>query len=356
MLVVHARDRTQVLRTVGVVFGATALLWTFRDTDPQRVALLLRRVGGAGALIVIPQFLSLFVESVGWKLAFERMGQVLPLSGLLRVRLATEALAQTLPVGTVFCESMKPLLLGRNCGADLSTSLSGMAARKWLLVSSQSVYVAVFGLLGFATLTRISPQVLGTTGLPQLVLAAALLLVLLAVGGYSVLAQGRVASCVLTSLQRLPSAWLRARLAPLESRFERADGQLRTFFARGGGAPWPWLAFLTGWLLEAADTVLILALLGVHLPWTTVGALEVSASFVRNVAFVVPAGLGVQDVSYLAFLRALDVPDALNVAAAFLLLKRCKECFWALCGYAVLAMDLRPLRPVPTLLSEAWRG
>jgi hypothetical protein len=338
------------LRAVGVVFAATALLWTFRDTDPQRVASLLRRVGGAGLLIVIPQFLSLFVESVGWKLAFERMGQVLPLSGLLRVRLATEALAQTLPVGTVFCESMKPLLLGRNCGADLSTSLSGMAARKWLLVSSQSVYVAVFGLLGFATLTRISPQVLGTTGLPQLVLAAALLLVLLALGGYSVLAQGRIASRMLAWLQRLPSAWLRTRLAPLGSRFERADGQLRTFFTSAGGAPsWSWLAFLMGWLLEAADTLLILALLGVHLPWTTVGALEVSASFVRNVAFVVPAGLGVQDVSYLAFLRALDVPDALNVAAAFLLLKRCKECFWALCGYAVLAMDLRPLPPARTV-------
>jgi uncharacterized membrane protein YbhN (UPF0104 family) len=56
---------------------------------------------------------------------------------------------------------------------------------------------------------------------------------------------------------------------------------------------------------------------------------------------MVPAGLGVQDVSYLAFLRALGVPDALNVAAAFLLLKRAKECFWAAVGYAILAFDLR---------------
>jgi hypothetical protein len=55
----------------------------------------------------------------------------------------------------------------------------------------------------------------------------------------------------------------------------------------------------------------------------------------------VPAGLGVQDLSYLAFLRALQVPDALNVAAAFLLLKRSKECFWSMIGYALLALELR---------------
>jgi uncharacterized membrane protein YbhN (UPF0104 family) len=56
---------------------------------------------------------------------------------------------------------------------------------------------------------------------------------------------------------------------------------------------------------------------------------------------MVPAGLGIQDASYVAFLRALHVPDALNVAAAFLLLKRSKEIFWAICGYVVLAVELR---------------
>ena len=76
------------------------------------------------------------------------------------------------------------------------------------------------------------------------------------------------------------------------------------------------------------------------------------ASFLRNVAFMVPAGLGVQDLSYLTFLRALDVNDALELTAAFLLLKRCKECFWATCGYVILAIDLRALS-VPKPLEQA---
>ncbi len=340
------------MRVVGLSLAIATLVWSFRDAQPQRVVALLTRVGGAGVLILLPQLLSRLMESVGWRLAFEGMGRKLPLSGLLRARLATEALAQTLPLGVVFCESLKPVLLARSCGADLSTSLAGMAARKWLLLGSQSLYVGGFALLSWPMLTRISRGVVGTTGLPYGLLGAAGLLLALAAGSYVLLAQGRAASRAHALLTRLPSVWLRARLQPLQARFTQTDGQLRDFFATVWRSPLPLMAFMAGWLLEAVETLLILYLLGVHLPWTTVGALEVSASFLRNVAFMVPAGIGVQDLGYLAFLRALNVADALNVAAAFLLLKRSKEFFWAACGYTILALDLRPV-PVPKAIEQA---
>lgn len=337
----RAQNRTNVIRVVGISLAFATLVWTFRGTEPARIGALLGRVGGMGVLILLPQLLSLLVESIGWRMAFAAIGARLPVTGLFRARLATEALAQTLPLGVVFCESMKPVLLARTCGADLPTSLSGMAARKWLLVGSQSVYVASFALLAFSVLSAISRPLLGAPGLPYLLLGGAGLLFALAATSYGVLAHGRLASRVHDWLSRIPSAWLRSKLAPERERFSHTDLQLKRFFDRAFRSPLPLLAFLAGWLLESVDTLLILYVLGVHLPWTTVGALEVSASFLRNVAFVVPAGLGVQDVSYLAFLRALGVPDALNVAAAFLLLKRGKECVWAAVGYAILALDLR---------------
>lgn len=351
-----ARDRkqnlTNVIRVAGLSLAVATLAWTFRGTDSQRVAALLGRVGGAGLLIVVPQGLSLFVESVGWRMAFEGMGRRLSLFGLFRARLATEALAQTLPMGVVFCESMKPVLLARTCGADLPTSLAGMAARKWLLVASQSLYVAGFAWLAWPILSSISAGVLGNGALPYALAAAAGLLLLIAVSGYLCLAHGRVASRMHAWLTRLPSAWLRARLAPQQSRFTTTDGQLQAFFKTAFSSPLPLLTFLLGWLLEAAETCLILYLLGVRLSWTTLGALEVSSSFLRSLVFMVPAGLGVQDLSYLTFLRALNVADALNLTAAFLLLKRCKECFWAVCGYIVLAWDLRAV-PAPKALEQA---
>jgi hypothetical protein len=320
------------------------LAWTFHGVDPRRVLALVASIGGGGVLILLPQLLSLLVESFGWQLAFGTMGERLPLFGLFRARLATEALAQTLPAGVVFCESMKPLLLARTCGAPLSTSLAGMAARKWLLVVSQSLYVGGFAVLGWSALRGISHEMAGSEGLPYALLGAAGLLLTLGVASYGVLAHGRVASRLFMALSRIPSTWLRARLSPLESRCAQTDGQLRGFFDHVLRSPWPVLAFLCGWLLEAAETLLILYLLGVRSPWTTIGAVEVSSSFLRNVAFMVPAGLGVQDLSYVTFFRALHLPDALELAAAFLLLKRCKECFWAAIGCVILAFDLRPLQ------------
>ncbi len=328
------------------------LVWTFRGVDPQRVLALVSGIGGAGGLILLPQLLSLLVESLGWQLAFASMKRRLPLFGLFRARLATEALAQTLPAGVVFCESMKPLLLGRTCRASLSTSLAGMAARKWLLVTSQSIYVGGFALLAWPVLKRISRETIGAAGLEYGLLGAAGLLLMLSVVSHAVLAHGRVATRLFTALSRAPSAWLRARMAPLESRCAHTDGNLQSFFAQVPRSPHALLAFLAGWLLEAAETMLILYLLGVRLPWSTLGAVEVSSSFLRNVAFMVPAGLGVQDLSYLTFLRALQVSDALELTAAFLLLKRCKECFWAACGYVILAFDLRALQ-APKAVEQA---
>ncbi len=302
-------------------------------------------------LILVPQLLSLLAESFGWHLAFESMGQRLPLLGLLRARLATEALAQTVPMGVVLCESLKPVLLARNCGVELATSLAGMAARKWLLVGSQSLYVLGFAVLGWPMLSGISQSVLRSAALPFALAGAAGLLLMVTAFSFVLFARGDVAVRAHRVVLRLPCRWLISRLAPLQARLTRTDRLLATFFASVVRSPWPLLAFLTAWLLEAADTYLILHLLGVQLPWTAVGALEVSASLLRNVVFMVPAGIGVQELSYLAFLRALHIVDALSVAAAFLLLKRCKELFWAACGYAILAHDLRsaPVRSLSML-------
>ena len=338
------------MRSVGLCLAVATLGWTFRDTDSSKVGGLLGSLGGACLLILLPQACALLVEAAGWRLAFQGMGQRMPLFGLFRVRLATEALAQTLPLGAVLCESLKPALLKRTCGAELSTSLAGMAVRKWSLIASQAVYVAGFALLAFPVLSDISESVLGAQGLPYVLLGAAAFLVLLAFLLFSLLSHGRLASRSLELLMHVP--FLRSRVQTQRAKVLQADGRLQRFFASGRAVALPLPAFLCGWLIEAAETALILHLLGVQLPWTTVGAVEVSASFVRNLACVVPAGLGVQDLSYLAFLRALAVPDALDVAAAFLLLKRAKECFWALVGYLLLAFDLRSTRSLVGTLVE----
>jgi hypothetical protein len=156
------------------------------------------------------------------------------------------------------------------------------------------------------------------------------------------LRDGRIAERVRALLARLPLSVLRERLERSRGRFVRTDGELSNFF-RGGlpAATLPAVPFLVSWVLEAVETFLILSLLGVRLPFEAVGALEVALSFLRHVTFILPAGLGLQDMGYVAFLRALGASDPLTMGAAFVLVKRAKECAWALLGYLLLAADLR---------------
>ena len=87
---------------------------------------------------------------------------------------------------------------------------------------------------------------------------------------------------------------------------------------------------------EAGETWVLLKLLRMDLSFAAVLAFEPVVSFARSAAFFIPAGLGVQDAGYMAFLRQAGIPDAVNRAAAFVLLKRFKELFWIAVGWILL--------------------
>lgn len=327
----------------GIAVAIGLLGWTFRQLDVLAVRDLLVEVGGPGLLLVLlPLGASLLAESLGWAGAFRALGRRAPLGGLLRVRVSSEALALTLPGGMLLCEAMKPLLLARHCGLSADVSLAGMALRKYLLVSTQAVYICLFCWLGAELLERASPGLLGVGGLSLWGLGLGVGVGSVALCTALSLRHGRVGERAWTSLQRLPLPGLRRWLEERRAGFSAVDDSLRAFF-RGSllGAPAPALGFFVGWCFEALETYLILRLLGVDLPFAGVAAMEVVLSLVRHVTFILPGGLGVQDLGYVAFLRALGVEDALVVGAAFIALERTKDCLWAALGYGLLAADLR---------------
>jgi hypothetical protein len=77
----------------------------------------------------------------------------------------------------------------------------------------------------------------------------------------------------------------------------------------------------------------ILRVLGAPLGFRDVIAFEAGLALVRHLVFFLPAGLGVQDLGYVAFLGALGLPRAALFAAAFVVLKRVKEAVWVAIGY-----------------------
>ncbi|MEI9941056.1 MAG: lysylphosphatidylglycerol synthase transmembrane domain-containing protein [Pseudomonadota bacterium] len=332
------------LRVASGTCALSLLVWTFHGVDFERVSKSITSVGARLGLIAAPALIALALECVGWSRVFQSLGQRVAIRPLLRVRLMTEAVAQTLPLGVIWAESLKPMLLARHAAVPTSRAVAGLVARKYLLVSSQALYVALLSAFGFATLCRLSLSLTGHAAFAWGAFAASGVLCLVALGLCGAFACGRAAERVLSLLRRVPSARLQRGLLRREASFASTDSLTEGYFALGFARTTlaPGMFFLCGWLCEALESFLILKLLGVELDFFAVASIEVLLSFLKNVLFVLPAGIGVQDVGYVSCLTALGVPDALTLGAAFSALKRGKELFWAAVGYTLLASDLRP--------------
>ncbi|NPC85991.1 hypothetical protein HPC49_48385, partial [Pyxidicoccus fallax] len=139
-------------------------------------------------------------------------------------------------------------------------------------------------------------------------------------------------------LQRLPVAAVRGWVERQRADLERADGALgRVLVPRRLGVPA--LLYVGMWLAESVEAYLLLRLLGFDVTFGDAVALEAVMSVLRALAFFIPAGLGVQDAGYAAFLSGGG--DTLSAVAAFVLLKRARELCWMGVGAALLVLQAR---------------
>jgi uncharacterized membrane protein YbhN (UPF0104 family) len=142
--------------------------------------------------------------------------------------------------------------------------------------------------------------------------------------------------------------WLGPWLDRHTHRFQRADDRLVRFFeAERRALALPLLLYSAGWVVRGLETWLFLRLLGTEVSLLAALVVETAIIVVRSAAVPVPAGLGVQDVGYVLCFRALGLADPITLATAFVVLKRGKDLFWILAGFALLAAGERATRRSP---------
>jgi uncharacterized membrane protein YbhN (UPF0104 family) len=216
-------------------------------------------------------------------------------------------------------------------------SSASLAVKKALQIGAQGLYLLVAAAVAAPWLAVLSREP-GEWGWLQPALAVlGVLLCLVAAGLVATLLSGNVARRMWSLLGRIPLARVRRWVVAREAAFLDTDQHVRTVLRshpRGLVAGTAW--HLAGWFTDAAETWFLLLLLGVRLPYGAVLAFEPVVSLARNLAFFIPAGLGVQDAGYMLFLRGFGIADATNHAAAFVLLKRAKEIFWIVTGWLIL--------------------
>jgi glycosyltransferase 2 family protein len=331
------------------------LAWVLRSADLGRALGLVRSLGFWLPFLLLPNFAAFVVDTGGWWLSFARLGARPRYGRLLAVRIMVDALMLGLPSGAVVSETVQPYLLKRRCGVPTESGIVASVARKFFVVVSHGLFLALSTALAWPLLERDSTAAIGRRGLPWALVATSLVLVGVAVGGVLATAHGRVADRVHRGLDRFGGRWLGSWLERNALRFQRTDESLAAFFGRDPMALLPSvLLYVAGWFLRSVETWLFLWLMGVSLPLPAAMVVETALILVRAMAVPVPAGLGVQDTAYVLCLKALGVPEATTVGAAFVVLKRGKDLFWILLGFLLLGVGRQsgealpaPLRPGP---------
>lgn len=325
--------------------AAAALGNTLRHAELGRAAGLALGIGPKIGLVALPFLVAMMLQTAGYACILRVLGAgraraegVRARAGaylrLLSVMLSSEAVLMSVPAGAAIAETINPYLLKRRLGVPMTEGLAAVAAKKAVVVFANGLYIAIAVLLGAGYLRSASRTLIGAGGLEWLVAAGAVAMLIGAIAMSRVLFSGSIAARSHGLLRRIPSARLRAFLDDRKAGFAETDAHFAGLVASGLPALAASTALILGcWLVEGAEAFVILRLLGVDMTLAAVLAFEVVVSFLRSLAFMVPAGLGVQDAGYVAFLGAFGVPDAATLGVAFVLIKRTKELLWIAVGF-----------------------
>ena len=344
--------RTPSIRRAAITVGKAALLamlgillWQqLRGLDGDAVLRQLDNLGIAASLILLPYALVLLLDTRGWRHTFP-VPRAAPLPQLGLIRMSTDAVMNTFPAGVAFAETLRPILLRRRIGLAWTDAISVTIVSKINIAVTQMLFILTG--LGLAVLSY-SDRLRDTALLSSpagVALSATTLVALLAVL-WLPYSGGRLAALA-GLLHRIPFPALRQRLLRRERALEDIDAYLARFRRDRGSRLLHSLGyFLLSWFVLAGETWLILSLLGADVTIVQAVIIESLAGVIKILFFFIPSALGVQEIGFITLIGGLGIPDALPLAAAFILLRRGKELAWALAGFAGLwRLGINPFTP-----------
>ncbi len=325
-----------VLRFFGAIAGLALLAVALRGLEPARALSRIRRVGPVAWLLFVPSILAVACETLAWQRAIGTMVERVRFSSLFRVRVASESLASILPLGALWAEAARPALLARRSSLSVGEGIASVAARKYLLVLSQSGYLLLAFVFGHTAVEWGFRRAAGVSGLSFVALGGATALLAVAEGSALAFRGG----APFRAIRRLVARFSRddARTAALRDGTAQTDRAAVRFFA----LPWAQrlglaAPCLAGWLLEATETWVFLSALGAGIGWTDALGVEAVVVLGRHLFVVLPGGLGVLELGYTTFFAASGT--ALDICGAFVVLKRLRELSWAAIGYLLWTTD-----------------
>lgn len=330
------RSAARWLVRVVALGGALVMMGTFlRGDDFARAVQLVRRSGWQLGFVLLPNVVAIAFDAQGWRLILRMLRHEVQWRAVFRIRVAVEAIVLAVPGGPVAGEAVKAGLLRARAGVPVAAGAASLALTKASLWGSEGIYMTIAGL---CVAVRWAGGGL-PNGLPvALAFGGATVMATLSILTFAALRRATWATRLADALVRLPIQRVRRAIEARRAGFSQVDRQAASYFA----SPLPvrarsLRAFTLEWLFEGLETYLILRGVGAAVGVPEALAVDSVTSLLRAVAFFVPMGLGVQEVSQVVMLRLLGVPDASAMGAALILIRRTREVCWVFAGSLLLA-------------------
>jgi len=327
--------------------AVAAVAYSLRDADPKKTLEAVEGLGASFLLVLVPYAVGTMLHTWAWQLLTSSQGKRPPFLSMLSIMLTSEAVRMTLPAGPALAESSSVLFLRDRHGVPASKGLASIAAKKALVTFTNGIAILAAVGLGWSMITAASQRMTHGPWLVVFLVVCAVMLFALSTGMALALLSRKTLARGAHYLAKLPIRPLRRFLASKEEAISKADDHLAEPFTSARSLILPGVLLFAQWMTEAADTAVILYLLGVPLGFLASMSAELTGALLRAFAFLIPAGLGVQDAGYVKMFDALSGTRLATLGAAFVLVKRAKELVWIGIGYLLLLRNRRSDSPEP---------
>ncbi|MBX6320905.1 MAG: flippase-like domain-containing protein [Rhodospirillaceae bacterium] len=302
--------RGRRLATLLLLAGLALLAGLLIHYDLPNIAEAFSAAGWGVAAVAAFHLVPLVADAAAWRILVPPPDR-LPLAAAVRLRWMAESVNALLPTASVGGEFVRARLAARE-GVRPTTAGASVIVDVTLGLITQ----AAFALIGLVLLARLDGAGSGLVLSIALGLGAFSLL-----AGLLLLVQHKGAFAFLTArIERVTDARRWPGLAAGGARLDRA---IEGLYRRSGPVLRSGLWRMAGWILGAGEIWLALRFLGHPVDLADAVVVESLIQAVRTAAFLVPAGVGVQEGAFILVAGALGVPAAPALALA--LVKRARE-------------------------------
>ncbi|MGH9443886.1 MAG: lysylphosphatidylglycerol synthase domain-containing protein [Thermoanaerobaculia bacterium] len=329
----------KLVERIFLIAGAALFVWLLHRIGLDSIRDNLARVGWGFAILIAFQGAILALDTLGWRFTLESGSRTDSFRSMFGMRLAGDAINYLTPTAAIGGEIVRYRLLSRT---HPPAAAVGSVA---LLVINQFFSQVLFVLAG-------APFVYLALGHRALQWGGALvslaLLLALLVGGLVFLGRrgdglrrlrGLLHRFLVPTPPRPPATPPQIGEGPWEGSdpWQQVDDNVFGAYRRRPGDMFlSTFCFLLGWSVGIAEGAVILALLGVHVAWTAIVAIEALSVLVETALFFVPGKIGTQEGGKYFIFLSLGLDPATGFS--FGLTRRVRELAWAFTGLIVLAV------------------